>query len=443
MRILVAANGFPPTHYAGAERAAERIVKWLVERGHEVEVFAVENLSTPGFEVKTAVENGYTIHRLYYNVHADNAPVNVMYDYALIGPALEQVLRSKPFDLMHVMSGFLLGGQAILTAKALGVPVVLTLTEYWFLCRRLNLLRVTGELCVGPESDEKCARCLMEDKRRYRVMAEKAPWLANAFWSIAGATALLDQETAAVRTRRLTLKRALEAADLVISPSQFLISKFAEFGYDTSRFHFVQHGLGAAVTPITPAEPDPAAPLRVGYIGQLKSHKGVDLIVEAACRLLEQGQSLRLDIWGPEDEEPDYVNSLKQRSAPHKAIQWHGRYASPQLPGILSAFDVLTVCSRWYENNPTVILEAFKYGLPVIGTNLGGMAELIQHEVSGLVFQLNDVSDLMAQISRLAQNRALLSRLRAGIPRIKTADEEIAEIFEQYQRLLAQRPIIP
>jgi glycosyltransferase involved in cell wall biosynthesis len=443
MRILMAAHGFPPTHYAGAERAAERIVKWLVERGHEVEVFAVENLSSPGFKVESSVEAGYTIHRLYYNVHADDAPANVMYDYEPIGQALDKILRHKPFDLVHVMSGFLLGGQVILTAKSLGLPVVLTLTEYWFLCRRLNLLRVTGELCSGPESDEKCARCLMEDKRRYRTIAEKAPMLANAFWEIAKITPLLDKEIEAVKTRRLTLKQALEAADLVISPSRFLISKFAEFDYDTRRFHFIQHGLGRSnVTPLhrTSGVNDP---LRVGYIGQLKYHKGVDLVVEAVAQLLEQGKKISLDIWGPEDEEPEYINQLKERSAAFENIQWHGRYTSAQLADILNGFDILTVCSRWYENNPTVILEAFKHGLPVVGTNLGGMAELIQHEVNGLVFELNQVSDLSAQLERLADDRALLQQLRAGVPSIKTADQEVAEIFEQYQQLLAKRQVSP
>jgi glycosyltransferase involved in cell wall biosynthesis len=443
MRILMAAHGFPPTHYAGAERAAERIVKWLVAQGHEVEVFAVEDLSTPGFRVETATENGYTIHRLYYNVHAADAPANVMYDYGLIGPALEKVLRGKHFDLMHVMSGFLLGGQAILTAKALGIPVVLTLTEYWFLCRRLNLLRVTGELCSGPESDEKCARCLMEDKRRYRVMAEKMPLLADVFWSAAKVTPLLDKEIEAVKTRRLTLKRALEAADLVISPSRFLISKFAEFGYDTSRFQFIRHGLGDAIAKPPPRPHRPGDPLRVGYIGQLKYHKGVDLVVEAVARLLEQGNAVTLDIWGPEDEEPDYIAPLKARSAAFPVIQWRGRYTSAQLPDILNSFDVLAVCSRWYENNPTVILEAFKFGLPVIGTRLGGMAELIEHEVSGLVFELNDVSDLSQQIQRLHDDRALLTRLQQGIPYIKTAEEEVQEIAAEYARLIQQREQTP
>ncbi len=439
MRILMAANGFPPTHYAGAERAAERIVKWLVERGHEVEVFAVEDISSPGFRVETTVENGYTIHRLFYNVHADDAPANVMYDYALIGPALEQVLRAKPFDLMHVMSGYLLGGQAILTAKALGIPVVLTLTEYWFMCRRLNLMRVTGELCVGPETDEKCARCLLEDKRRYRVIAERLPRVADAFWSVAQITPLLDKETEAVKSRRITLKLALEAADIVISPSRFLISKFAEFGYDTTRFHYIQHGLGGAKTPITRTKRGENEPLRLGYIGQLKYHKGVDLVVEAAVQLLEQGQHLTLNIWGPDDEEPQYIEGLKQRSARFQAIQWRGRYSSSQLPEVLDSFDVLTVCSRWYENNPSVILEAFNYGLPVIATKLGGMAELVQHEVNGLVFELNDVADLRNQIDRLNNDRSLFQRLQEGIPTIKTADQEVTEIFGCYQRLIQER----
>ncbi len=74
--------------------------------------------------------------------------------------------------------------------------------------------------------------------------------------------------------------------------------------------------------------------------------------------------------------------------------------------------------------------------LPVIGTNLGGMAELIEHERSGLLFRLNDVADLQRQIERLLDEPQLLEHLRQSIPPVKTVDEEMREVLALYQRIL-------
>ena len=431
MNILIAVPGYPPTHYAGAERVAERIARWLVAEGHNVEVFTIERLDDPDFRVETRREDGLTVHRVFYNT-GTTTPYPGSYDSPQLATAIEQTLGRTRFDLVHIISGYLLAVPVIRAARRAGVPVVITLTEYWFLCPRLNLLHADQTLCSGPESDHKCTRCLAEDKRRYRLFSQKMPGLANALWHMP----VLSDLEAAVRTRRETLHRALEAADLVISPSQFLIDKFAEFGFNTERFVLIRHGLASADTPPAPAGRGPSGTLRLGYLGQIKPHKGADLLVDAALPLLDAGQTLTVDLWGPDDEDPAYTTALKQRTAGSPAVRWRGRYQKSELRDILASLDALVVPSRWYENSPSVIWEAYAAGLPVIATRLGGMAELVAHEHNGLLFALNDAEDLRRQLERLVREPDLLARLRAGIPPVKTESDETREIFNQYQHLL-------
>jgi hypothetical protein len=66
------------------------------------------------------------------------------------------------------------------------------------------------------------------------------------------------------------------------------------------------------------------------------------------------------------------------------------------------------------------------------------MAELVEHDRSGLVFTLNSVEDLHHQLLRLFTEPDLLDRLRAGIPHVKTIEEEMQEMMEAYQQLLAK-----
>ncbi len=436
MRILIAVHGYPPTHSAGAERQAERTALWLARNGHEVEIFTVETVSQPGFEMKTTTQDGMAVHRLYYDVKEGSDPFRKGYDNPQVGAALQQILAERHFDLLHLVSGYLFGGQVVHTAQAAGVPVVITLTEYWFMCTRLNLIQPTGALCSGPETDEKCMRCLMEDKRRFRLPAQASPHLMDAFWNMAQHLPFANDMTHAVAERRHILRQAIDAADLVVSPSRYLIDKFTEFGFDTARYIFIRQGL------ITPASDKPIRQktedkiLRFGYIGQIKYHKGVDLIVDAVIRLLQAGHNVSLDLWGSETEAPDYVAMLKARSAPYPNIHWNGRYTGSKVWDVLAGVDVLLCPSRWYENSPTVILEAYEMGLPVVATRLGGMAELVEHEKSGLVFTLNDVQDLYQQLARMVTEPGLVDKLRAGIPHVKTIEEEMQELSAVYTDLI-------
>ena len=296
MNVLIAIHGFPPTYYAGSERAAERIAQWLVAHGHHVEVFTCEKLDDPQTHVETTTENGIIVHRLNYDLKAGDYFQN-LYDDARVGSAFKEVLAQTAFDVVHVVSGYLLGGQVIHAAKAAGIPVVLTLTEFWFMCFRLNLLKVNNEMCVGPESDEKCMRCVLEDQRRFRMPAEKAPAIImDTFWGVAKYAPFAREQTSAVTRRRETLLAAVAAADAVICPSQFIMSKFGEYKFDTTRFVHLRHGLKQPPHKYVPSDRD--RDLRLGYLGQIKAHKGVDLIIDAVIPLIEKGSSISVGLWG-------------------------------------------------------------------------------------------------------------------------------------------------
>jgi len=435
VKVLIAIHGYPPTYYAGSERAAERIAQWLIMHGHHVEVFTCERLDDPDTRVETSTENGVVIHRLNYDLKTGDYFQN-LYDDPRVGAAFRQVLKQNTFDVVQVVSGYLLGGQIIHAAKEGRIPVVLTLTEFWFMCFRLNLLTANNEMCIGPESDEKCMRCVLEDQRRDRLPAEKAPMVMDAFWGVAKHAHFAREQTATLARRRETLMTALNAVDLVICPSQFIMRKFGEYGFDTSRFVYLRHGLKQP--PQKFKLTDNKGVLRLGFLGQIKAHKGVDLIIDAVLPLIDQGAPISLEIWGSKVGNPSYGEGLEYQTKDYPTIRWAGSYNSDQLWNILSTMDILIIPSRWYENSPTVILEAQTFGLPVITTRLGGMQELIQHEKNGLLFELNNVKDLRTQIQRLLNEPSLLAQLRAGIPNIPTIDDEVGAIYAHYQKLTSK-----
>ena len=438
MKILLAAHGFPPTHSAGAERRAERMALWHTAQGHQVEVITVEETDVPDFKVTTKVENGFTIHRLHYDIW-EHDRFSSYHDHPQVGQAIENLLSTTSFDLMHIVSGYYMGGQAIHPAKHHHIPVVITLTEFWFLCQRLTLIQPTGALCSGPESHEKCMRCYWESKQAYLIPALHVPALMDNVWPLLRYAPHAISKTKAFAQRQASLKEALNTVDLVICPSQFLISKFAEHDFDTSNYIFMRQGLNFPLELEKNPPNPPGDELKLLYIGQIQPHKGVDILIDAVTSLTDSGHNITLDLWGSEDQDVAYTQKLKAQSQPYDNIRWNGRYTGPKVWEILANTDTLVIPSRWYENSPNVILEAYVMGVPVIATNLGGMSELVEHEKSGLVFELNNPADLAHQIKRLLDEPDLKPRLQNGIPAVKTIDDEMQEIMAHYQQLLSQR----
>lgn len=103
---------------------------------------------------------------------------------------------------------------------------------------------------------------------------------------------------------------------------------------------------------------------------------------------------------------------------------------------------MIVVPSIWYENSPLTILEAHAAGRPVICSRLGGMVELVQDEVDGLLFTPNDDRDLARQLQRLRTEPGLLERLRDGIQPPRTFADELKEMLQHYTTLSKRRTTV-
>jgi glycosyltransferase involved in cell wall biosynthesis len=99
--------------------------------------------------------------------------------------------------------------------------------------------------------------------------------------------------------------------------------------------------------------------------------------------------------------------------------------------------DIVAVPSRWLETGPLVVLEAFAAGRPVLGTWLGGIAELVKDGADGILLPPDDPSAWAAAIARLAERPPDVARLRAGIRPPRTADDVADEMIALYRDLLA------
>jgi glycosyltransferase involved in cell wall biosynthesis len=143
----------------------------------------------------------------------------------------------------------------------------------------------------------------------------------------------------------------------------------------------------------------PGGPLRLGYLGQVAFHKGVDLVIEAV-RALPAGTVL-VSIFGSEKLEPEYAARLRAASA-GLPVRFGGPFARADAGAILAGLDVVAVPSRWAENSPLVLLEALATHTPVIVSDGPGLTEMVEPGRNGHVFESGSARDLARVLGPLA-----------------------------------------
>ena len=89
----------------------------------------------------------------------------------------------------------------------------------------------------------------------------------------------------------------------------------------------------------------------------------------------------------------------------------------------------------WYEASPTVIREAFAAGLPIVASAIGAPGRMVRDGVDGLLFAPGDAAALRRALLALAEQPALLPRLRAGVAPPRTVADHVAQIEAIYQQI--------
>lgn len=426
----MAVHHFPPHYSGGAEWRTLRTASALQRRGHQVRVVAIESIQGDPADGLTWIDEiyeGVNLRRLSFNLKSAPDPFRWQYDNPWIGAHIEAMLRSLQPDLFHMVGGYLITASALRAAQRANIPTVVSLTDYWWICPRISLLRTDGTLSTLPINPVQCARCLGEEKRRFRLPGKMLPSLMQFYWSKQH-----DQITR-VDDRLHFLLDTLNQVSAIICPSEFLRGVYEQVGIAPEKMQYIRQGRDFPGLTMEMKRKTPSRGLRLGFIGQIAKLKGVHTMIEAVRSL--PNAPLELVIYGDLTAAPKYTAQLRQLIGADTRIKLSGTYTD--LTTTLREIDVVIVPSLWYENSPNSILEAFAHCTPVITSDLGGMAELVTDGKNGMLFEPGNVQALAQKISFLLDDPHLLDQLRAGIGVVKSLGQEMDELERIYARLVA------
>ena len=251
-KVIIAVHHFPPRYAAGAELRAFRTAKWMRQNQWDARVVCIEYIDRGPANGVSWVDDVYEtvpVRRLSFDLSKAPDRFRWEYDNPWIEEHFLQYLGEVKPDIFHLISGYLIGAGALRASQTLAVPSILTATDFWFLCRRLTLLKPNGQLSDPTEFDpQACARCKLEEKRRYRLPAKIAPALSNRLWHLVFNTGFgksfgLDQVVGDFQKRDQVLLKALATTNKIICPTRYLIETLATRGVARDKLLLNSHGL--------------------------------------------------------------------------------------------------------------------------------------------------------------------------------------------------------
>jgi glycosyltransferase involved in cell wall biosynthesis len=137
-----------------------------------------------------------------------------------------------------------------------------------------------------------------------------------------------------------------------------------------------------------------------------------------------------------EDERSDaYRTRIERVAGGDPRIAFHAPVPSHDVVSTLRRYDALVVPSQWLETGPLVVLEAFAARIPVIGSRLGGVAELVRDERDGVLVAHDQPGAWRDALERIAGNHALLETLRAGVRPPRTVAEVAEDMVRVYREV--------
>lgn len=387
MRILIV-NEF--VELGGAEQIVKNQVEILKKNGHEVYVLcfnygnAVPEVSDKIYKV---INNRFALNKLIFNI---SYFLKIRKYIGEIKPDVIIVhsLFSAPFTQYRALKGY---------------KCIQIVHDYYPVCPNTYCVKINTDksICNGYKKENCLSECTYHDSKS--ILALKY-----------------------CQTKRLEPIRK-SAISRFISPSMRLCEYLVEYGYNA----------GCINNPLMDIKELPYKHIRTkktyAYVGGINTHKGILFFMEVFA-VFSKDKDIQLDIYGMVTDEYiiDEFNRLVNESA---KINYIGLVPNEILRNKLELYDYVIMPSLWMENYPTSVLEAMACGTVVIGSDRGGIKEMLEDN-RGILFNYIELGSLMKVLEKsydMKENEYSLIRNNAYRYILKHNSEK-----EYYKRLICE-----
>ncbi len=291
---------------------------------------------------------------------------------------LDALIRETRPDVAHLHNIYHHLSPSILPVlKKHGIPVVMTLHDLRLLCPAIHMLR-HGEIC------EDCRGGQLHNAVRGRCVKESR-----------AASALAAVETFLHRARGMYPS----AVNVFLCPSRFIRNKYIEWGFPADQMRHLPNFVDLDIWHPDRIKPSTRQDAYL-YFGRISKEKGLRTLLDAQA-LWEKDSNekpLQLLIAG----EGPCTENVRARIAQLnlKTVSMLESLSIPELQKTMGRCRFTVLPSECFENGPMATLESLAAGIPVVGTNIGGIPESILDEVTGVIVPARNSSELLKGLVR-------------------------------------------
>jgi len=407
MKILYVVHQFFPRYYTGTERFVLNLASQMQKMGNRVRVVTYGitenegfNKEFEGFLIKKYIYKGLEILSTRHKIIPDDISFAISYQ---IPDFLLYEIFQEEFDIIHFAHPMRLA-PIFAHAFDLGIPIVLTLTDFWLMCPRGIGVTADNELCLNPEDGNRCVKKCYGERWKEKILK-----------------------------RYKESEEIVKKSNAVVSPTYFLAS-IIQKTYGRKDIKVIKHGINYLnIIPNTKLK-QKGDKVVLGYIGTVLPHKGIHIAIEALK--LVKATNIELRIYGHHFHAKEYFNELLKIAEKDSRIKFIGEYKDEELNIIMNEVDCTIQPSIWWENSPLTILTSLAYKVPVITTNIGGAAELVKNGINGFNFEIGNAESLASVLEMIATDPTILNVVKERIVRPPRIEEEAFEYEKLYRTLL-------
>jgi glycosyltransferase involved in cell wall biosynthesis len=343
----------------GADVHIFQAIKILKERGYDIRLFTT--YSAKNIKLVNYTSIGYK-NKLIYDIF------NPLYYFNIFSYfKLKQVIREFKPDILH-FHNILYELSPSVYKFSKNIPSLIKVPDYYLVCPKVSMMTKQNKICDKYFS----YYCF-----KFKCISRKSNFIRFIFESV----------------RMRFIRKYIKNIKVITTPSDFMknvVSRLYKNKIVTLN-NFVEMQKTRKYNP----EGD------ILYVGRLVKTKGIQNLIEAYSKINSIGKR-KLIIIG----EGNSKQNLKQLSVLlklDKKVIFMGKKTN--LKKYYSRASLVVVPSIWPEPFGIVIIEAMSYGIPVIGSNIGGIPEIINNNKTGYLVKPNDVDDLKNKIELFFSNQ--------------------------------------
>ena len=439
MKVLHVPFCYHPDPIGGTEVYVKSLLLGLSDLGVDGAIAA------PGFKEASYVHDGFSVHRFAVDSGTPFAQAYGTPDQVAARSFARILGRERP-DVVH-LHAFTSAVSVLLVsaAQAAGARVVFTYHTPTVTCARGTLMRWGTVPCDGVMTARRCTACNLTKHALPQPIAIPLAyiptWLGRGLIRaglVGGAWTALSMRFL-VQERQRMARSFLNTVDHVIAVCDWVYRLLMANGVSADRLSLSRQGLpfppeNGIVQPKSSA--DKRYGLRLAFLGRLDWTKGPDLLADILCNL--PGLPISIDIFGvSQSQAPDnYTSVLARAAANDSRISLKIPVDPREVVPLLRGYDLVAVPSRWLESGPLVILEAFAAGVPVIASRIGGIMELVEEQINGVLVPPDDVSAWSSELRRLLEEPERLAQLRRGVKDPRQMIDAAHDMKAIYVRLM-------